>query len=164
MSSSSKHSGPLWLTQRQIAKAFGVSTRTVNRWHDDGFPHHGEGRGIRYHLPDCIEWALARERRDLEDQLDAMQDLDSARTRRMLALAKKTELEAEKMAERMIDIDDLEELHLEPLGRIREAMVSAPPRFAPLLDKYPKRQAMKLLKQIFHDFMATVAELGGDQG
>lgn len=163
MSSSSKAKTKLRFSQRQIAGAFDVSTRTIQRWHDDGFPHDGEGRGVRYDLPACIEWALERERRDVQDQLDAMRDLDSAKARRMLALAKKTEYEAEKIAGRMIDIEDLEQLHLEPLMRIREALVSFPARAAPLFEKYSKRQAMKLLKEAAQDLMRTVSELGGEE-
>lgn len=45
------------LNRAQIAAAFGVTTRSINQWVNEGMPRNDNGT---YSLPDCISWALDR--------------------------------------------------------------------------------------------------------
>ena len=47
------------LKQIDLARIFGKNERTIQRWHDQGLPRHGEGRGTVYVWSEVLPWFLA---------------------------------------------------------------------------------------------------------
>lgn len=49
-----------WITEPALAHHFGVSTRTVRRWRDDGMPSRLIGGSRRYRISEAETWHLQR--------------------------------------------------------------------------------------------------------
>lgn len=48
------------LKQADIAALFGRDVKTIQRWHDEGLPRHGEGRGCYYVWTEVFAWYESR--------------------------------------------------------------------------------------------------------
>lgn len=51
-----------WLDEGKVAMHFGVSTRTVRRWRDQGMPSRAFGRSRRFRLSQCEQWHQGADR------------------------------------------------------------------------------------------------------
>lgn len=160
MSSSPKRRKVLQpLSQKEIAAAFGVTTRTIQRWHDEGLPRQGTGRDTTYDLPECIAWRLEREREEVERILETFENEEASRKKKLAMQARKLELEVEEMEGRLIDIEDLEQLHSAPLAELRGQILSIPGRLGPLLDRYKVQEAVAILDEFVAEFMESLSHL-----
>jgi phage terminase Nu1 subunit (DNA packaging protein) len=45
-----------WVDERQVARHFDVSSRTVRRWRDQGMPSQKVGGLRRFRLTECERW------------------------------------------------------------------------------------------------------------
>ena len=159
MSSSQKRRKRVRLTQKEVASAFGVTTRTIQRWHDEGFPREGSGRNTTYDLTECINWRIDREREEVERILAAFEDEDASRKKKLAMQARKLELEVGEMEGRLIHVEDLEELHVAPLAELRGQLLSIPGRLGPLLDRYKVQEAVAILEAFVGEFMESLSHL-----
>jgi hypothetical protein len=89
------------LTKRQLAAALNTNLKTIDKWCRDGLPARSIGSkrgGLRFDLPIVVEWLRDQERGDNDT-------LSDAKRKSMLAIAKKRDLEARKLAGELYPID-----------------------------------------------------------
>lgn len=137
------------LNRAQVAKAFGVSENTIDRWIADGMPVHeqgGPGRSYKLQLSDCWAWKSARDHDDLlasEAGDRAVQEMRVALTRagvgdseRVLSPRHRAELyeaevnwaQAARARGELAPMTEVEELLEDVFALIRDSVVALPDR------------------------------------
>jgi len=107
---------------------FSVTDRTIQRWHDQGLPRHGEGRGCYYVWADVLPWYLAFMSGSLggKSGSDGLSDKD----RKVRGEADIAEMEAAEMAGKLIWAKDVRKIWNDFLSRLNAAMDGYPDRAA----------------------------------
>lgn len=125
------------LKQAEVAALYDVDVKTIQRWHADGFPRHGEGRGQVYVWEECQAWQKAR----MSPNQDGMTD----REREQCAKADIAEMEAAEMAGKLLDREKTVSAWIAVLGRMKDNLMGLPERVAPKIEPemvLAERQAM----------------------
>lgn len=120
------------LNQTDLARVFRVTTRTVQRWNEQGLPRQGEGRTAKYPLELCIAWVRKRDR---EEALEAARpkDLAEARLRKAIADAELAEYEVAERRGETMTVEHFEDLVGSAMRRMDAQLRTLPRRVAPEL-------------------------------
>lgn len=154
---------PNLVKQLELARILGVDERTIQRWHKDGLPRHGEGRGIRYPLTECIAWVRQRDREQVEAQTErgAPTDYDEAKARKMAAEAELAELELARARGTIVTVDDVERMLSAPLYRLRAKLLNLPSKWSPsLVGCRTIAEAQTRLEAAVEEAMLSLSEEG----
>jgi len=90
------------MNKRQLALALNTTPRTLNKWLLDGMPSRpgpGKRDSYRFDLAPVVDWLRARERGEGGDTYA------EAKTKAMLAIARKRDIETRKLAGELIPLD-----------------------------------------------------------
>ncbi|MCH7566001.1 MAG: hypothetical protein IH968_19510 [Gemmatimonadetes bacterium] len=152
----------LTISQTDLARVFGVSTRTIQRWEEEGLREARIGRRATYALPVAVAWRVDRERRESD-----VMDFNEARARKMAAQAELTEIEVARARAEYIHVSDLDHLLAEPLARLRGRLLSFAGVVAPrLTEPLEVPQAVAIIDGAMAEFLEPISReglLGGDQ-
>jgi hypothetical protein len=118
------HEERLFLPKKLIARAFGISVQSLERW--DIKPHKKQGREVLFYLPEVIEWRLKRDTK-------AKLDLSIERARLASAQADKTEFDLKISHGEYIHKDTAAGLWEKVVMAIRSKLLSLPTKMAPLV-------------------------------
>lgn len=113
------------LKQADLCALFAVTDRTIQRWHDEGLPRHGEGRGCFYVWAEVLPWYMKRmsgSRRGGDDLSD--------KDRKMRADADLAEMAAAQKAGELVDAQEVRRAWSGFLARLKVALDGLPERSA----------------------------------
>lgn len=113
------------MKQADIASLFGRDVKTIQRWHDEGLPRHGEGRGTTYVWADVLRWYEAR-----LSQSKAPDDKD----RKLRAEADLAEMDRDLQAGKLMDTAQAQASWGNFLSGLQSNLMGFPDRVAPDLD------------------------------
>jgi len=109
-----------------IAAVIGVTPRHIGNLIKEGMPTVGRGK---YDLAACVQWYI-----DYRVRLASpATKFDNARLRKMVADAKKREIEVKKLEGDLIPADKVAEAWTTILGAVRAKLLSIPTKMAPLV-------------------------------
>ena len=111
------------LNQSEIAEAFGVTTRAIQKWHSEGMPLEGmEGKENQYDLTKCVEWYVKKR---------VGNDLQYEKTRLTKAQANKTELEGKLLERELLRADNVKNVWVSQIIAFRSRVLAMPTKLAP---------------------------------
>ena len=111
------------VNQADLASALGVHTRTIQKWHTEGFPIEGtDGKENVYDLPQCVEWYVKRR---------VGNDLQYEKTRLTKAQANKTELEGKLLERELLRADNVKNVWVSQIVAFRSRVLAMPTKLAP---------------------------------
>jgi phage terminase Nu1 subunit (DNA packaging protein) len=111
------------LNQSEIAEAFGVTTRAIQKWHNEGMPLEGmDGKENQYDLTKCVEWYVKRR---------VGNDLQYEKTRLTKAQANKTELEGKLLERELLRADNVKNVWVSQIIAFRSRVLAMPTKLAP---------------------------------
>lgn len=123
----------LHVDQRSLARIFGCSVRTVQRYEDDGLRAARVGRTATYDLPAAVAWRIQREREQAEQAVtggsEGVPDLSASKARKELALARLRELEVAEREKDLVRLDHVLFWVRDHAARTRQAVESFPARY-----------------------------------
>ena len=114
------------LKQVDIAALLCVTVKTIQRWHDEGLPRHGEGVGCHYVWDEVKAWWEAR--------LSRAGAAETDKDRKMRADADLAEMAAEKMRGTLLDAGDVRRTWERYLADLGANLGGLADRVAPLLE------------------------------
>jgi phage terminase Nu1 subunit (DNA packaging protein) len=119
------------LKQADLMAMFDVTDRTIQRWHDQGLPRHGEGRGCFYVWTEVRPWYLAFMSGSLggDKSGKSLSDKD----RKLKGEADIEEMKAAEMAGDLVRVKEVQKVWNDFLSRLNSS-----------LDGYPDRTADQL--------------------
>ena len=144
------------LKQADLCALFGVTDRTIQRWHEQGLPRHGEGRGCYYVWADVLPWYL-RFMSGSNGENCGLSDKE----REQKAKADIAEMEAYAMAGKTLDRAEAIAGWQAFLGRLKESIRGISLRVAPRLEDgmlVGERESV-IQKEIDQTLRDVVAEL-----
>lgn len=97
-----------------------VDVRTIQRWHADGLPRHGEGRGCTYVWAEVLPWYIR-----LVSGSSGDVDLDD-KARKLKAEADLAEMEARKMAGELLEAAEVQGVWSDQCARMRAKLLCLP--------------------------------------
>ncbi len=146
------------LTQTELARVFGVTTKTVQRWVERGLPREGEGRKATYPLEPCIAWVREKDR---EEAIDAARPrtLEEARIRKATADAELAEYELGLRRKELMTVAQYNAAVSGAFSRVKAQLVTLENRLAPdvigiqkLLDaRSIVREHVQRIMQVLYD-------------
>lgn len=116
------------LKQADLMALFSVTDRTIQRWHDQGLPRHGEGRGCYYVWAEVLPWYLAFMSGSLGGDKGGKSLSD--KDRKLKGEADIAEMEAAEMAGELLRKKDVQATWVAFLSRLNSAMDGYPDRAA----------------------------------
>jgi phage terminase Nu1 subunit (DNA packaging protein) len=141
------------LNKRQLAAAFNVSLKTINRWCLEGLPSRSSGSrkgGLRFDLPAAIEWRRAA---DLAEQGGDGESLADAKRRNAIAQAYARELANAEREGRLIEMESVRAIINDVYGDVRERIITLSGR-VPTLDPGQRDQ----IDAAANDVLAELAD------
>lgn len=136
-------------TIEQIAKAFHVSVRTVDRWVHDGMPRTAEGN---YDLTEIQAWRFVKNNKPGGKSEDDKKWESKYREIKALLY----ELEYRKKLGQLVEIEEVERGRVQRIMAVKKALLSLPRRLAPQVAGLDVRQAEavidKRIREIINDF------------
>lgn len=139
-------------TGEQVASAFNVSIRTVERWKKDGMPRLPDGK---FSLIDIQNWRSIRENKTKED-ITQRWDEEDAKWR-----AKRRELEYKKALGEYVSLKEVEKGRIARILAVKKRLLSIPKRLTPQLVGLDIREIESLLRdQMNH----VIDEFAGKKG
>ena len=117
------------LKQADLMAIFSVTDRTIQRWHEQGLPRHGEGRGCYYVWAEVLPWYLAFMSGSQGGRRGQHSDLTD-KERKLKGEADKVEMEAAEMAGELLRAQDVRATWNAFLSRLNSAMEGYPDRAA----------------------------------
>ena len=146
----------LTISQTDLAWVFGVSTRTIQRWEEEGLRDARIGKRATYALPVAVACRVDRERREND-----VMDFTEARARKMAAQAELTEIEVARARGEYIHIVEMERLLSEPLSRLRGGLLSLAAVIEPrLTEPLEIPQAVASIEMGMAEFLEPISEEG----
>lgn len=138
------------LRQKDVAKAFAVSARTVQNWTDAGLPRNGDGS---YSLPDCIAW---RTRAQVAEagELDPVAE----RARRDSEAADKLALENAQTRGEVARLSVIERELSALFSDLRTNALALPSKVAPQLAGLEPVQMARILEDAVRALLTELAE------
>lgn len=110
--------------QADLCALLGVTDRTIQRWHEQGLPRHGEGRGCTYVWEEVLAWYVAF----VSGSRGGGQIGD--RERKLKAEADLAEMEAAEQAKELLRASEVRQAWTSFLGRIKVNLDGLPDRAA----------------------------------
>ena len=150
------------LKQVEIAALLDRDERTVQRWHDDGLPRHGTGRGSYYVWAEVRAWDQAR--------LSGSEgEAPTDKEREQCAKADLAEMEAARMRGTLMDASEARITWGDFLARVRANFRDFPKRLIPLLEEAgnPSERldiARKEMDSTLRDLVAELQRLAASAG
>ncbi len=123
----------------EVANAIKVSSRTVNRWKNDGMPVTIEGY---YNIDDIIAWQEGREVIDGEQTDDGKPFWDAKRSKYK---AKREKIAYRKDNDEYISVKEVEQDRAERIVAIKNSFLALPTRLAKVLSMKKPREIERIL-------------------
>lgn len=144
------------LSQKMLAKAIGVSPRTIRLWAEDDVPRNDDGS---YDIRAVIDWLIDRAKRSqrLKHDPEAEKWLDEWRKEQALR-AKLDRLRAEGS---LIPRDEVIQIWAWRLKELMTGLVGLAERLPPLLDGRGKNEMSRIIRNEFRDLLGTYARDDG---
>ena len=146
------------LVQAEVAALLNRSTQTIFKWHDDGFPHKGELKSLRYNWYDIEKWRESKR----GGATETAEGNPSDKEREQKAKADIAEMEAYTMAGETLDRAETVLEWSAFLGRLKESIRGISLRVAPRLEDgmlVGEREAIigREIDQTLRDVVAELA-------
>lgn len=141
-------------TQEQVAKAFKVTHRTVQRWVREGMPKTSEGF---YDIIEVQAWRLLRNNNG--NVTDTDKEKWDTKFRQMRALL--AEMEYKKRLGELITREEVEEGRVRRILIVKEALLALPRRLAPQVIGLEIRRVEEIIRIRIHEIINDFAR-GGD--
>lgn len=155
------------VSQAELARIFGVDTRTIQRWADAGLPREGSGRATKYDIAAALAWWLERERGRLvrERPGRAARALAEARARIAEVRAEREALELAVRKGELVPLEVVEQRFTAFVESVVHAIRSAPARWAPYLcHERPVAEAQAELARLVNELLTELADGRGGKG
>lgn len=110
------------LKQSEVSALLRCADRTVMRWHDEGLPRTGNGRGTTYNWAEVCEWQDSLEEKNGGNPDD--------RARKLCAEADIAEMERDAMAGKYLLVSDVRKEWATAIGNCRARLLSIPAKAA----------------------------------
>ena len=149
------------VSQAELARIFGVDTRTIQRWTDAGLPRQGAGKATKYDVAAALTWWLERERGRLERRRPGRtaQALAEARARIAEIRAEREALELALRKGELLPVDVVEQRFAAFAEEVRDALRAAAARWAPYLcHERTVAEAQAELQRLIHDLLTELAD------
>lgn len=116
------------LKQADLMAMFDKTDRTIQRWHEEGLPRHGEGRGCYYVWSEVLPWYLAFMSGSLggDKSGKSLSDKD----RKLKGEADIAEMEAAEMAGELVRVKEVRKVWNDFLSRLNSSLDGYPDRVA----------------------------------
>ena len=119
-----------WVTQSVLARLFGVDSRTIRRWTDEGMPIESRsGRSVLYKPAKAIAWRRQRDREEVERALRPS-TFQEARTDKMIAEARLVQLKLGRECQQLMTVEHLNNALNGAFTRVRVILIPLPRRAA----------------------------------
>lgn len=151
-------------TTATVMEAFGVTRRTVTKWVKAGCPHIKAPAGNRFDLRAVQAWRSEREAAQAAEGYVATapapsplrDQLVAAKLRKELAQARRVEILASQLEEKLIDRADVEQGLVARARALRASLIGAAPRLAPILA--PMDSVAEIDVRLRREFELVLAE------
>lgn len=117
------------LKQIDLARFFNKNERTIQRWHEQGLPRHGEGKGCYYVWAEVLPWYVAF----VSGSKDGDED-SSHSARKDRADADIAEMKRDLMAGNLVDAMEVQRGWVDFLTRLRANLMGFPGRLVDRLE------------------------------
>lgn len=147
------------VSQKELAGLFDVSTRTIQRWGEDGLNEARVGAEATYDLKLAIAWRVDSVQADVDDEYRI------ARTRVVTAKAEEAERANAIQRGELIPMDDIEGLLRESLMSVDATLRSSPNRFASALAErsgLTLKQARVILDDMIELARGAIRNMGSE--
>lgn len=138
-------------TQEDLARAFKVNVRTVQRWTREGMPKTEEGF---YDITEIQAWRLLKDSHVADSDLD--KDKWDTKFRQMKALL--AEMEYKKRLGELVTREEVEEGRVQRILAVKKALLSLPRRVAPQVAGLDVRSAQAVLEKRIHEIIDNFAK------
>lgn len=138
-------------TQGDVARAFKVAVRTVQRWAKDGMPQTPEGF---YDITEIQAWRLLKENQVAASDTD--KEKWDTKFRQMKALL--AEMEYKKRLGELVTLEEVEEGRVQRILAVKKALLSLPRRVAPQVAGLDVRSAQSVLEKRIHEIIDNFAK------
>lgn len=118
------------LKQADLAALFDVTDRTIQRWHEQGLPRHGSGRGTTYVWSEILPWYMGFMSGPVAGQGGDLNDKE----RKAKADADIAEMNAAKMRGNLIDAEEAQKVWEAFLASFKTTAQGFHQRVAPMLE------------------------------
>lgn len=151
------------VNRKEIALALGVDATTIDRWRLMGLPVEGEKNKQTYPLDRCIQWLVnfrvAEARKEFDKQHpDRLPPADEAKLRSLVADAVLKEIDVNERLGELVSIEDFENELTHYATVVRNALLSAPARWAPFYVQLQDEPAsLERLQKDFYNLMTDIA-------
>jgi phage terminase Nu1 subunit (DNA packaging protein) len=142
-------------TQEQVAKAFRVTLRTVQRWIREGMPKTSEGF---YDVIEVQAWRILRGGRN-QQATDTDKEKWDTKFRQMRALL--AEMEYKKRLGELITREEVEQGRVQRILAVKKALLSLPRRVAPQVVSLDVRSVQTVLEKRIHEIIDNFARGNG---
>ena len=142
-------------TQEQVAKAFKVALRTVQRWTREGMPKTSEGF---YDIIEIQAWRIMKKTHG-QATTDSDKEKWDTKFRQMKALL--AEMEYKKRLGELMTREEVEEGRVRRILVVKRALLSLPNRLAPQVVNLDVRKAGEIIRIRVEEIINNFAE-GGD--
>ena len=143
----------LMLKQADLCALFAVTDRTIQRWHDQGLPRHGEGRGCYYVWADVLPWYL----RFMSGSKGGGEDGNTDSERQERAEADIAEMKRDQLARSLVSAQEMQAAEVDLFTRLRSNLRGFPRRLIDRLEGAEDlRERLAIGKQ---EMEATLREL-----
>lgn len=140
------------LKQADLMALFGVTDRTIQRWHDQALPRHGEGRGCYYVWTEVLPWYVG--------YISGSKQGGSDSERLKAAQADMAEMERDTRAGMLVVAADVGREYANALTRLRSNLMGFGDRLIPLLAETtnPREQLAIARREMNQTLREIVAE------
>jgi hypothetical protein len=107
-----------------LSVMIGIAPKDIDRALRDGMPTHGRrerGTPLQFSVPACVQWLLRK-----QDQGGAT--LEGAKHRERAAMARRREIEADKLEGRLVSIDEVEAAITDQVQKLQSELLAIPVR------------------------------------
>ena len=140
-------------TEEEVARHFGVSTRTVQYWKKDAMPVCPDGT---YDLEAISEWRLTKIQERSPDSSDrAKWESEYRKNKALMA-----EIQLKKELGQLVTRDEVEEGRVRRILTIKKALLSLPPRLAPQVVNVDVKTAEAIIRKRIEEIISDFARGG----
>lgn len=159
------------LNKADVARLFGVTTKTITNWLKDDFPRTGRGKATKYPVQECIEWYTERKIKDRLSRTEVGQEMlteKEAKARKASYEAALKEFELYELQGSLVRVESVT-AHIDKIiTQLKNSILSIPGAWSEqLLGLKDRTQAMELLDTLTRKFLDQLADedfIGEDEG